>query len=136
MSVHSKVMSVHSRVMSVHSRVMSVHSRVMPQQGYATAGLCHSRVMRLVVWSCRLVYVCMYIYIHVDKIRLFSALLLEKLLLSVVCSLLFGFKRLQCGLLHPASYTDRAIHAFPNKMRKPPCPEIFSSDLKTAHHTL
>ena len=25
---------------------------------------------------------------------------------------------------HPASYTDRAIHAFPNKTRRPPGPEI------------
>ena len=82
--------------------------------------------MRLVVSVCVRTY--MYIYLS-TKNRLFSALLLEKLLLSVICCLLFEFKRLQCGLLHPASYTDRAIHAFPNKTWKPPGPEIFSSEL-------
>ena len=72
------------------------------------------------------------------KNRLFSALLLEKLLLhvSVICCLLFEFKCLQCGLLHPASYTARAIHAFPNKTRRPPWPwNIFFWALM-AHHTL
>ena len=36
--------------------------------------------------------------------KLFSALLLENLLLIVICSLPFEFKRLQCGLLRPVSY--------------------------------
>ena len=49
------------------------------------------------------------------KNRLFSALPLKNLLLNVIYCLLFKFKHLQCGLLHPASCTDRAIHAFPNK---------------------
>ena len=60
------------------------------------------------------------------KNRLFSALPLENLLLSVICCLLFEFKHLQCGLLRPVSYTDRAIHAFPNKMQMPPGPEILN----------
>ena len=63
------------------------------------------------------------------KNRLFSALPLENLLLNVIYCLLFKFKRLQCGLLHPASCTDRVIHAFPNKTCRSPGPEIFSSEL-------
>ena len=62
------------------------------------------------------------------KNRLLSALPLENLLLGIICCLLFEFKHLQCGLLRPTSYTDRAIHAFPNKTRRPPGPEIFSSE--------
>ena len=52
--------------------------------------------------------------------------------------LLFKFKRLQYGLLHPVSCTDRVIHAFPkNRHEGPPGPEIFSSACAlTAHHTL
>ena len=69
-------------------------------------------------------YVCMS-----TKNRLFSALPLENLLLSAICCLLCNFKHLQCGLLHPASFTDRVIHAFPNKTWGPPGPEIFSSGL-------
>ena len=75
---------------------------------------------------CLGVSVCVHTYVHtnfhVDKNRLLSALLLEKLLLSVICCLLFEFKSLQCGLLHPVSYTDTAIHAFPDKMQKSPWP--------------
>ena len=56
---------------------------------------------------------------HVSKNRLFSALLLANILLSVICCLLFEFKCLQCGLLHPPSCTDRAIHAFPGKTQAP-----------------
>ena len=44
--------------------------------------------------------------------RLFGTLPLENLRLSVICCLLFEFKRLQSGLLRPASCTDIAIHAF------------------------
>ena len=66
--------------------------------------------------------------IMLTKNRLFSALLLEYLL-SVLCCLLFEFKCFQCGLLCPASCTNRAIHAFLNKMRGPPGPEIFSFGL-------
>ena len=40
------------------------------------------------------------------------------------CCLLFKFKRLRGGLLCPASCTDRAIHVFPNKTRRPPAPKI------------
>ena len=106
----------------------------------------HSRVMCLVVVSVYVrtyvrTYVHTYMYIYFlymsTKNRLFSALLLEKLLLhvSVICCLLFEFKCLQCGLLHPTSYTARAIHAFPNKTRRPPWPwNIFFWAL-TARHT-
>ena len=68
--------------------------------------------------------VCVYIYIYVcqQKYGLFSALLLEYLLLSVIYCLVLEFKRLWCGLLHPASCTDGAIHAFPNKTQRPPGP--------------
>ena len=41
------------------------------------------------------------------------------------------FKCPQCGLLHPASCTDRVIHAFPNKTWRSPGPEIWAL---TAHH--
>ena len=58
------------------------------------------------------------------KQSVYSALPLENLLLSII----FEFKHLQCGLLRPTSYTDRAIHAFPNKTQRPPGPEIFSSE--------
>ena len=87
------------------------------------------RVMRLVVFVCvhMYMYICICIYMS-TKNRLFSALPAENLLLSVMCSLLFKFKCLQCGLLCGVSCTDRVIHAFPNKMRgHPPGPEIFSS---------
>ena len=85
-------------------------------------------------------YVCIYIYIYiyVDKNRLFSALLLQNLLLSVICCLLFEFKYFQCGLLRPASYTDRAIHAFPNKMQRPPWPRnsFFLASFNAMPHPL
>ena len=55
------------------------------------------RAAGLCVWSCRFVYyICMS-----TKNRLFSALPLENLLLSVICCLLFDFKCLQYGLLRP-----------------------------------
>ena len=80
---------------------------------------------------CTYVRIYIYIYIYIiyirspqlknmsTKNRLFIALPLENLLLSVICCLLFKFKRLQCSLLHPASYIDRAIHTFPNKTWRP-----------------
>ena len=56
------------------------------------------------------------VYLYINKSnRLFSALLLENLLLSVIHCLLFEFKHLQCGLLRPVSCTDRVIHTFPNR---------------------
>ena len=72
-------------------------------------------------------YMCIYI-MYVKKNRLFSALPLENLLLSVTCCLLFKFKYLQCGLPCPVSCTDRVhvIHAFPNKTWGFPGSEIFS----------
>ena len=73
-----------------------------------------SRVMHLVASVC--IYVCQ------RKNKLFSALPLEYLLLSVLCCLLLEFKRLWRSLIRPASCTDRAIHAFPNKTRRPPWP--------------
>ena len=90
-----------------------------------------SRVMCSVASVCIIyIYVCMS-----TKNRLFSALPLENLLLSIICCLL-EFKHLQCGLLRPTSYTDRAIHAFPNKMRRPPWPRNIFFRVLTAHHTL
>ena len=50
------------------------------QQGYAFGH----------VGLCTYVCICIYIYIYVDAV--FSALLLEKLLLRVICHLLFEFK--------------------------------------------
>ena len=67
----------------------------------------HSRAMHLVMSVC----VYMYIYIYMYMYRLFSALPLENLLVSVICCLIFKFKRLQYGLLCPASCTDRVILA-------------------------
>ena len=72
------------------------------------------------------------------KNRLFSALLpLENLLLNVIYCLLFKFKRLQCGLLRPASCTDRVIHAFPNKTCRPPlAPKYFLQSFNGTPHPL
>ena len=97
-----------------------------------------SRVMHLVLLVCVSTYVRICIYICRQRNRLFSALLLEKLLLhvSVIYCLLFEFKHLQCGLLHPASYTDRVIHAFPNKTSRSPWPQNIFLWALTAHHTL
>ena len=108
--------------------------------------------MRLVASVCVYVYICIYMYIHIyiyiyiyiyvytymsTKNRLFSALPLENLQLGVNFCLLFKFKRLQCGLLRPASYTDRVIHALPNKTRKSPWPRnIYFLLSFRAHHTL
>ena len=58
------------------------------------------------------------------------------LLLSVICCLLFEFKRLQCGLLCPVSCTNRVIHAFPNKTRGLLRPQNIFFWTLTAHHTL
>ena len=73
-----------------------------------------SRVMRLVKSVCVRTYVRMYVHIYIcrQKNRRFSALPLENLLLSVIYCLLFKFKRLQCGLLLPASYTDKRFTPF------------------------
>ena len=62
----------------------------------------------------RVMHLVMSVYVHMStkNNRLFKALLLTGLLLSIICCLLFEFKCLQCGLLHPPSYTDRAVHAF------------------------
>ena len=93
------------------------------QQGYAFDRVC----LYIHVY----IYICIFVYVHVcqQKNKLFSALPLENLLLNVIYCLFFKFKRLQCGLLHLASCTDRVIHAFPNKTCRPPGPEIFSSEL-------
>ena len=79
----------------------------------------HSRVMRLVASVCVCVYVYIYIYVCVcvcvcmyvcgQKIDLFSVLLFEKFLLSVLYYLILEFKRLQSGFLRPASCIDGAI---------------------------
>ena len=59
--------------------------------------LCAYAQQGLVVWS--FVYI---LYITTKtKNRLFSALLLENLLLYVIYCLLFKFKRLHCGLVRP-----------------------------------
>ena len=87
------------------------------------AGLC--------IWSHLFVYICMS-----TKNRLFSALLLENLLLSVICCLFFKFECLQCGLLRPVSCTDRIIHAFPNKMGRSPAPKYFLPGFNSTPHHL
>ena len=51
----------------------------------------------------------------------------ENTLLSVFYYLLTEFK---CGLLRSVSCTDRAIHAFPNEMRRFPNPRICSFELE------
>ena len=85
------------------------------QQGYAFGH----------VGLCKYVGTFMYLLCR-QKNRLFSALLPKNFLLNVICCLLFEFKRLQCGLLCPASYyIDGTIHAFPNNMQKLPGPVIF-----------
>ena len=91
-----------------------------------------SRVMRLVASVC--VRIC--IYVCQQKNRLFSALPLENLLLSVMHCLLFKFKRLQCSLLCPASCTDWVFLAFPNKTCSFPWPQIIFFWTLMAHHTL
>ena len=80
---------------------------------------------------------CTYVYIYVcqQKNRLFSALPPKNLLLNVICCLLFEFKRLQCSLLYPASCTDRAIHAFPNKIWRSPWPRNIFFRALMVHHT-
>ena len=92
----------------------------------------------LCIWSCLLV--CIHI-ITSTKSRLFSVLPLENLLLSAFYYMYFltEVKHLQCGLLCPASCTDRAIHSFPNKTEyyllsfngtpHPLCYQCFSSCL-------
>ena len=55
---------------------------------------------------------------------------------TVIYCLLFKFKHLQCGLLCPASCTDRVIRTFPNKMWRPPWPRNIFFWVLTAHHTL
>ena len=82
------------------------------------------------------IFIYLYIYICGQKNWLFSAIPLENLLLSVMSCLLFEFKRLQCGLLRPASCTDRVIHAFPNKAWTSPGPEIFLLDFNGTPHPL
>ena len=94
----------------------------MRSKGYA-----FSRI-RLCIYMYVCVCVCVQCMYVNKKNRQFGALPLENLLLSVICCLPFKFKCLQCGLLRPASCTDRAIHAFPNKMQRPPGPEILSAE--------
>ena len=65
---------------------------------------------------CIIIYI---IYMYVAKNRLFSALPLESILLSVFYYFLTEFKCLQCGLLCPTSCTDRAILTFLLKERGP-----------------
>ena len=92
--------------------IMSLQTLYCPMQ-YAT--ICyypvHICTAGLCVWSRWFVYarISIFVYICQQKNRLFSALLLKNFLLSVICCWLFEFKCLQCGLLHPASSTDRAI---------------------------
>ena len=85
--------------------------------------------VRVCVWSHQFVYIRILFIFMSTKNRLFSGLPFKNLLLSVIYCLLFEFKHLQCDLLCPASCTDRAIHAFPNKTCRSPGPEIFSSEL-------
>ena len=83
------------------------------------------------------VCICICVYICGPKNWLFSALLLENLLLSVMSCLFFEFKHLQCGLLHPVSCTDSGvIHAFSNKMWTSLWPRNIFFWTLTTHHTL
>ena len=93
------------------------------QQGYA--------------FCCVRLYVCIFVYIYVNKKnRLFSALPLGNLLNVIYC-LFFKFKWLQCGLLRPASCTDRVINAFPNKTCRPPlAPKYFLQSFNGTPHSL
>ena len=95
------------------------------QQGYAFG----------CVSLCTYVRVHTYVYICQHKNRLFSALLLENLLLSVICCLLFEFKHIQCGLLHPVSYTDREI-PFQIRCRGLPDSEYFLLSFNGTPHPL
>ena len=52
------------------------------------------------------------------------------------CILLLKFICLQCGLLCAASCTDRAVHAFPNKMRRPPGSKYFLLSFNGTPHPL
>ena len=107
------------------------------QRVFQTFSPCATTAMVLLPCACMhskgyafsYIRLCICVYVCQQKNRLFSALPLENLLLSVICCLVFKFKHLQCGLLRPASCTDRVIHAFPNKTSSPPGPEIFSYEL-------
>ena len=87
-------------LMSVHCcAIVTLHVHII-----CTAGFC--------IWVCQFAvctYICMY-YLLTKKQAVY--LLLANFLLSIICFLFFEFKSLQCGLLHPASCTARAIHAF------------------------
>ena len=71
----------------------------------------HVYTAGLSIWLRWFVYVCMYVYVCIcgQKIDLFSVLLVEKFLLSVLYYLILEFKRLQSGFLCPANCTDGAI---------------------------
>ena len=63
------------------------------------------------------------------KDSLFGAILLEKLLLSLICCLLFEFKHLQCGLLGLVRIQTEQFMPFQIRRGRPPGPGIFSSEL-------
>ena len=88
-----------------------------------TAGLCR-------------VSLCMHVLCD-QKLACFRALPFENFLLSVIYNFFTELKCLQCGLLHPGSFTDWVIHGFPNKTQCFPNLEIiiFFCAL-SAHHTL
>ena len=97
------------------------------QQGYAfgCVGLCFLHTMYM--------YICI---LCRQKNRLFSALPFENLLRVIFACMLFEIKCLQCGLLHTASCTDRAIHAFPNKVQRPLAPKYFLLSFNGTPHPL
>ena len=99
----------------------------------------HSRLMHLVAMVCVRIGIYIYIYIqNFDRKQAVQCLKLPltNILLRVICCLLFEFKCLQCGLLCPASYTDRAIRAFPNITRRPLAPKCFLLSFNGTPHPL
>ena len=97
----------------------------------------HVCAARLCVWSCRFVCVCMYMYIYLyicwQKQAVFSALLLEKLLLSVICHLLFEFKTPPVWFVTSSELYRQSNW---NKMRKSPGLEIFFLSFNGTPHPL
>ena len=93
------------------------------QQGYAFGGISLCTYVRICVYICQ-------------QKRLFSALLLANFLLSVICCLLFEFKRLQCGLLHPASCTTEQLMLFQIRCLAPLTPKYFFLSYNGTPHPL
>ena len=113
-NIHEGFNNVYTRIVLIHTHypvythiTLCVYMYV--QQGYVFGH----------VSLCTYVRICLYIIMSTKK--LFGTLPLKNFPLSLICCLLFEFKCLQRGLLHPASYAD----AFPNKMWRPLAPKSF-----------